>query len=374
MRPRSLALSLGFSLLATGLHSGRPSPLPPPRRPLIQLALLLDTSNSMDGLIDQAKSQLWGFVNQFTPLRRDGVQPELQVALYEYGKSSIPGPEGHLRQILPFTTDLDRVSEQLFALRTYGGDEYCGRVIRASLEGLAWSGSARDLKAIFVAGNEPFTQGTVDYRQSCATAQSMGIAVNTIFCGPFREGLATNWGDGARLGGGSYMAIDQDHKAIRIPAPQDEEIERLGITLNRTYIPLGVAGIRSLANQAEQDSNARSTRAMGQRAQAKASGFYRNESWDLVDLVAAGRNLESVEKKDLPQELQGLKAEDLRAHVDSKAKERAAIQQKIQQLSQARERHVAAKRKELAGAEKTLDAAMTEALTAQALTKGFLKK
>ena len=149
MRPRSLALSLGFSLLATGLHSGRPSPLPPPRRPLIQLALLLDTSNSMDGLIDQAKSQLWGFVNQFTPLRRDGVQPELQVALYEYGKSSIPGPEGHLRQILPFTTDLDRVSEQLFALRTYGGDEYCGRVIRASLEGLAWSGSARELKAIF---------------------------------------------------------------------------------------------------------------------------------------------------------------------------------------------------------------------------------
>ena len=28
------------------------------RRPVIQLALLLDTSNSMDGLINQAKSQL----------------------------------------------------------------------------------------------------------------------------------------------------------------------------------------------------------------------------------------------------------------------------------------------------------------------------
>ena len=28
-------------------------------RPLIQIALLLDTSNSMDGLINQAKSQLW---------------------------------------------------------------------------------------------------------------------------------------------------------------------------------------------------------------------------------------------------------------------------------------------------------------------------
>ena len=37
----------------------------PPRSPSIQIALLLDTSNSMDGLIDQAKSQLWSVVNEF---------------------------------------------------------------------------------------------------------------------------------------------------------------------------------------------------------------------------------------------------------------------------------------------------------------------
>ena len=35
--------------------------------PRVQLALLLDTSNSMDGLIDQAKSQLWKIVNEFIP-------------------------------------------------------------------------------------------------------------------------------------------------------------------------------------------------------------------------------------------------------------------------------------------------------------------
>lgn len=32
--------------------------------PVIQLALLLDTSNSMDGLIDQARSRLWQIVNE----------------------------------------------------------------------------------------------------------------------------------------------------------------------------------------------------------------------------------------------------------------------------------------------------------------------
>ena len=38
---------------------------PPKRDASIQIALLLDTSNSMDGLIDQAKSQLWSVVNEF---------------------------------------------------------------------------------------------------------------------------------------------------------------------------------------------------------------------------------------------------------------------------------------------------------------------
>jgi len=36
----------------------------------IQLALLLDTSNSMDGLIDQAKSQLWKIVNELATSKK----------------------------------------------------------------------------------------------------------------------------------------------------------------------------------------------------------------------------------------------------------------------------------------------------------------
>ena len=35
------------------------------------LALLLDTSNSMDGLIDQAKSQLWKIVNELAAAKCD---------------------------------------------------------------------------------------------------------------------------------------------------------------------------------------------------------------------------------------------------------------------------------------------------------------
>ena len=40
------------------------------KRPLIQIAILLDTSNSMDGLISQAKTHLWTIVNEFVAARQ----------------------------------------------------------------------------------------------------------------------------------------------------------------------------------------------------------------------------------------------------------------------------------------------------------------
>ena len=83
----------------------------------IMLALLLDTSGSMDGLIDQAKSQLWAIVNELAAAKDEGgAQPELSIALYEYGNDGLPAGEGYLRMVTPLTTDLDEISEKLFAL------------------------------------------------------------------------------------------------------------------------------------------------------------------------------------------------------------------------------------------------------------------
>src|SRR5690606_33770961 len=52
---------------------------------IIQVAILLDTSSSMDGLIDQAKSRLWNIVNTLTTLRYNGKKPIIEISLYEYG-------------------------------------------------------------------------------------------------------------------------------------------------------------------------------------------------------------------------------------------------------------------------------------------------
>ena len=82
---------------------------PAAKQPVIQLAILLDTSNSMDGLIDQAKSQLWKIVDQFIAVKRDGQRPLLQVALFEYGNDGLSAKENHIRLVLPLTDDLDKV-------------------------------------------------------------------------------------------------------------------------------------------------------------------------------------------------------------------------------------------------------------------------
>jgi len=60
----------------------------------IQVALLLDTSNSMDGLINQAKAQLWEIVNQLSYAKCRTVNPNLEIALYEYGNDGLSSREG----------------------------------------------------------------------------------------------------------------------------------------------------------------------------------------------------------------------------------------------------------------------------------------
>ena len=216
------ALSLGIHF-----HARAESTKLAPDQPVVQLAILLDTSNSMDGLIAQAKTQLWNIVNEFATAKQDGKAPRVQVALYQYGNNGLSEKKGWVQQVVPLTDDLDKLSEQLFALKTNGGEEYCGWVIKDAVKDLEWDSSPKTYKAIFIAGNEPFTQGPVSYVTSCKAAIAKGIIVNTIHCGPEKEGIEGKWKDGAALADGRFLVINQDARIADIPAPQDKKIAGL---------------------------------------------------------------------------------------------------------------------------------------------------
>jgi hypothetical protein len=80
----------------------------------IQAAILLDVSNSMDGLIDQAKAQLWNMVSTMGKAKCNGATPKIEIALYEYGRTTNNEKAGFVKQLMPFTTDLDSLSQILF--------------------------------------------------------------------------------------------------------------------------------------------------------------------------------------------------------------------------------------------------------------------
>ncbi len=340
----------------------------------IMLALLLDTSNSMDSLIDQAKSQLWKIVNQLAGAKcSDGVRPNIKIALYEYGNDGLPSSEGYIRLVSPLTNDLDLISEKLFSLTTNGGNEYCGYVINRSLKQLDWSSSNADLKMIFIAGNEPFTQGPIPYSMACGLAKEKDVIVNTIFCGPFSEGVETSWKHGAVLANGTYMSIEQDRKTVYVASPYDAKIDALNSQLNDTYIYYGSSGARKKEAQAAQDQNAESYGQANkvERAVSKSSHAYKNSTWDLVDAVKDdSKVIEKTESESLPAEMKGMSVDERKQYVTKKADDRSKIQKEIQVLSEKRKTYIA-QQAAGQGNESTLDATMIKAIKEKAKGKNL---
>jgi len=193
-------------------------------------------------------------------------------------------------------------------------------VIQTSLNQLNWGKNPDDLKLIFIAGNEPFTQGKIDYKDATANANEKDVTVNTIFCGDYRQGVASHWKDGAQLTQGDYMAINQNRATVHIASPYDDEILNLNKKLNATYIIYGSKGREKKALQIEQDVN--------------ASGYS--------------------------------KANAVKRTVSSKARE--AIQNKIKALHAKRKAFVLEQKKEQANG---LENAMTKAIKEQAKRKKY---
>ncbi len=337
----------------------------------IKIALLLDTSNSMDGLIDQARAQLWTIVEELAKAKCDGGKPQVQIALYEYGNDRLPASEGYIRMVTPLTDDLDKLSADLYSLTTQGGNEFCGYAIQTACRELDWSADGDDFQAIFIAGNEPFTQGNVSYKEACALARSKHIVVNTIHCGGHDEGIATSWKAGADLTGGNYMSIEQDRKTVFVPSPYDPRIAELNTRLNATYLAYGTRGKEKKANQEMQDNNAGR---YGQentvkRALSKSTHIYKNSTWDLVDAAAEKEfDVEKIKAEDLPEPMKNMDKSQKTQYIAAKKAERDQIKAEIGRLNAQREAYIA-KQQQGAGDDKTLDKAMLQSIRKQAATK-----
>lgn len=371
----------------------------------IDLVICLDTSGSMNGLIDSAKAKLWDIVNDLAQVKPT---PNLRVALYSYGNDGYDRNAGWVKKDLDLTSDLDELYQKLFALRTNGGTEYATRVSRDAIEQLKWSEDAGALKIIFVCGNEPAGQDkVVSIAAAGKLAQDKGIIINTIYCGPENHRDAADWKVFADASKGRFASINQNKGTVAVSTPVDKKLAELGAELNKTYVVYGGAkGEGKQQNQILQDRNAEQAGAgvAAARANAKSTGLYNCASWDIVDLVKQDpkllcqmlvkdekpifteeqlKNMKPEERltnivKNIPEDqlcesLKKLKTVDERVkYVKDMTEKRVQLQKEIQELNTQRNAFVAEHMKKNASeADKAFGRAVRDTIRDQANSKGF---
>lgn len=338
--------------------------------PKIQAAILLDVSNSMDGLIDQAKAQLWNMVSVMGKAKCDGVTPQIEIALYEYGRPTNDVNKGFVKQISPFTKDLDQLSKDLFSLTTNGGDEYCGHVMYSSLSELGWDTASANYKVIFIAGNEDFLQGDIVYTKACAIAKKEGVIINTIYCGNRMQGIQEHWNIMGECGGGSFTNINADIKVEDIPTPYDSVLFSLNDKLNGTYISYGSRGGEGYLKLQEADNSnfvANKSAALKRVSVKSKKVLYDNSSWDLVDAYSSDSAvITKIDAKTLPDSLKNKSKVELQLLVNKKAGERTAVQKQIETVNAQREIFIANASKNNNGKEPNLQTEIEKIIRSQA--------
>jgi hypothetical protein len=340
--------------------------------PRIQVAILLDTSSSMSGLISQTRTELWSVINALSDAKKANVQPIFEVALYEYGQSETPMFSRQIRKISSFTSDFDQISESLFALETNGGEEYSGAVINEATNELLWSNTSDDLKVIFIAGNEPFDQGPIPFQEAISKARNDGIIINTIHCGDRNKGIRGKWQDGAILGAGEFFSIDQNQEVTYIETPFDKQIAQYNLDLNETYLPYGSNGKAGSQRQKAEDKNAHQNRkSYISRSLSKSSSYYSNATWDLIDASeSTSFDLSTIPEEALPAILQNKSKAEQEAIITSYKEKRASIKTEMNILKKKRLNFLSKSQDDTI--QNTLGASIIKALKKQAAQRSFI--
>ena len=350
---------------------------------LIQVALLLDTSGSMKGLIDQAKCQLWNVISDLEKAKKAKQPISLQIALYQFGIAKDAGgteENGFLKKVVSFTDNLDHLSSKLFSLHAgNGGNEYYGEVIKSALEHLEWSPDPKVYKVAFVAGNETFHQGRVSFSDLIEHIKSKSITVNTVYCGPEKKpGVFDGWKTATSSVNGLFKQIDHNHHLPAIETPYDKPMRELNTKLNETFVWFGEGSHHAATNQHEQDANALnlSDHAFAARMSAKIGHLYHHVHHDLIDAIKHGKvDPSKMAVEQMPPLLASLDAEARLKLISDKTNERQVIRRKMADLISKRHRFLETKMSESHDlnfdSDKVLGSALSKAIRKQAKSKGY---
>lgn len=388
MKIKILALAL---FLATGLaialypaapggaivQSGRGGRTASNERPQIEVVFVLDTTGSMEGLIEAAKEKIWSIASTMASAQP---APLIRIGLVAYRDRG----DQYVTRVMDLSENLDSVYTSLMDFRADGGGdgpESVNRALYDAVHSISWSPGSDGYKAVFLVGDAPphmDYQDEVQYPRIMAEAAGRGIVVNAIQCGSETETLQV-WHRIAQLGRGSYFQVGQAGDAVAIATPFDEKIAGLAAELDGTRLYYGTAEARAL-QQARLRAAAKLHAEASTAAQARRGAFNASPggaanflgAGELVEDVASGRvDLSKIDKSALPESLQPMAPAEQQAVIMARAEKRAQLRREIQELSEQRKAYLREKVAASGGAKASLDEKIYEAVRDQAAKKGF---
>ena len=336
--------------------------------PRVEVVFCLDTTGSMEGLIEGAKQKIWSISNKIVG---GEPTPDLYIGLVGYRDYG----DQYVTRVHPLDDDLDRVYENLMSFRADGGGdtpEHVNRALHDAVHAISWSGDLETLKLLFLVGDCPPHMDYDDgfhYRDICQKAVRQDIIINTIQCGDYYE-TSKYWKSIARLGEGEYAAIAQEGGMSFIETPYDEELSRLNMLLEETVVPYGSAAKRKSYEDRKEKVTAMAPSMAAERAAYKSVDDDMG-AYDLIDALEEGSvELDGLKDRDLPPELRGMTLKEKQAYLKEMEEERGILMQQIAELSAKRSSYIVEKLEEETGGD-SFDEVVQRFIEEQASDKGI---
>jgi len=344
--------------------------------PKVDVVFVLDTTGSMDGLIQTAKEKIWSIATTMASAQQT---PEIRIGLVAYRDRG----DAYVTKTVDLSDDLDSVYATLMDFEAGGGGdgpESVNEALYSAVHDMSWTEQNQAYQVIFLVGDAPphMDYNEVRYPEIIASALDKGIVINTIQCGNLAAAIAP-WTQIASLSNGDFFQVEQAGGAVAFSTPFDERIAELSAKLDDTRLYFGndeekekmrgkVAATEKLHESASFASRARRG-SFNASVSGRTNLLGKNE---LVAAVASGSvDLNELEEDALPEALKPMAPAEQKAYVAELAGERADLQRQIQELSIDRDGYLAKKVDDAGGLADSLDQKLYDAVKEQASEVGL---
>jgi hypothetical protein len=324
----------------------------------VDVVFALDTTYSMDSLLDGAKKTIWSIANQVKDIDPDA---DLRIGLVAYRDLG----DAYVTKDLALTDDLDSVFAELSSYKADGGRDIPEDVDAAlydAVHKMKWRSNAK--KIVFLVGDAPpATRGDVPaFSTTAGEAATAHIVINTIRCG-WDGDTERAWKQIAMIADGEFSTIQQGGGVQEIATPYDSKLAELAAEVDATTVFYGDQNARTAWEGKMAIAAAAPAAAKADRGAyiAKGQGGAAKPTEDVVGGIATGAlGFDTLEADKLPAELRTKTKAELEAELAARAKKREAARKEMTEVTRARDEYIKANAKDADGfdvvVKKTLDA------------------